>query len=64
MIHGINWVKLSKWAEMSGDTADAVKSRRKAGKWLDGAECKVVDGNLWINLSAAEKWVESWGMRK
>lgn len=60
MNHAINWVKVEKWCEISGDTVDAVQSRRKAGKWLDGRQCKIVDGRLWINLTAAEEWIEKW----
>lgn len=37
MNHAITWVKLQKYAEISGDSCDAVHARRKAGKWLDGA---------------------------
>lgn len=54
----LNWVKLGRYIELSGDTADAVQSRHKTGKWLDGRECKVVDGRLWINLRAVEAWIE------
>lgn len=64
MNHSISWVKLSKYVELTGDSADAVHARRKAGKWLDGNECKIVDGNLWINLTASERWVQSWGTRQ
>lgn len=56
----LNWVKLGRYVELSGDTADSVQSRRKAGKWLDGRECKVVDGRLWIDLRAVETWVDGW----
>jgi hypothetical protein len=59
----IAWVKLAKYVEMTGDSADAVRGRRKLGKWLDGNECKIVDGNLWINLHAVEQWIENWGRR-
>lgn len=61
MDHPVNWVKLKKYVDMTGDTAASVHSRRRAGKWLDGVQCKVVDDMLWINLPAAEKWVETWG---
>jgi hypothetical protein len=56
----LEWVKLDRYVELSGDTVDAVQSRRKAGKWLDGEQCKVVDGRLWINLPAVEEWIEKW----
>lgn len=60
MNHHISWVKVEKYAEITGDSVDAVMSRRKAGKWLDGNQCKIVDGRLWVSLPAAEKWVETW----
>lgn len=60
MNYPITWVKLEKYAEITGDTVDAVMSRRKAGKWLDGIQCKIVDGRVWVNLEQAEKWVELW----
>lgn len=56
----MTWVKLDKYLELTGDTLDAVHSRRKAGKWLDGHQCKLVDGRLWINLPAVHGWVEKW----
>lgn len=56
----MTWVKLDRYVELSGDTVDAVQARRKAGKWLDGDQCKMVDGRLWINLPAVEEWVEKW----
>lgn len=61
MSYPISWVKLEKYAEITGDSVDAVAARRKTGKWLDGKECKMVDGRLWINLPAVERWVEQWG---
>jgi hypothetical protein len=54
------WVKLERYTEISGDTVDAVQARRKAGKWLNGKECKLVDGRLWINLPAVGQWIERW----
>lgn len=63
MNHAIDWVKVEKYTEMTGDSVDAVQARRKAGKWLDGKQCKIVDGRLWINLPAAEEWVEKWDQK-
>lgn len=59
----LHWVKLDRYVELSGDTVDAVQSRRKAGKWLDGVQCKNVDGRLWINLPAVDKWIEKWDQK-
>lgn len=59
-VYALKWVKLGRYVEISGDSVDAVAARRKLGKWLDGRECKLVDGRLWINLVAVEQWVEDW----
>lgn len=56
----MEWVKLDRYIELSGDTMDAVQARRKTGKWLDGDQCKMVDGRLWISLPAVQEWVEQW----
>jgi hypothetical protein len=56
----MKWVKLERYAEISGDTVDAVQARRRAGKWLNGRECKLIDGRIWINLPAVEQWIEKW----
>lgn len=55
----MKWVKLQKYCNLSGDTANAVHARRKKGIWLDGVHCQVRNKNLWINLEAVEKWVEN-----
>lgn len=60
MNHFMQWVKLEKYADISGDSVDSVKARLKTGKWMHGNQCKVVDGRIWVNLSAAEQWVEKW----
>lgn len=55
----MNWVKLKRYCEISGDTSNAVHAKRKRGMWLDGVQCKVgPDGNIWINLVEVERWVE------
>lgn len=64
MTYPMAWVKLEKYVEMTADSVDAVMARRKAGKWLDGDQCKMVDGRLWVNLPAVEKWAESWEQQK
>lgn len=56
----VTWVKLEKYVEITGDSMDSVQSRRHAGKWVDGVQCKIVSGRLWINLVAAQRWVEEW----
>lgn len=56
----MKWVKLKKYCNDSGDTANAVHAKRKKGVWLDGIQCKMgPDGNIWINLIEVERWVEN-----
>jgi hypothetical protein len=64
MLYANEWVKLPKYCEISGDTADAVHGRRRLGKWSDGDQCKVVDGSLWVNLKNVNKWVDECGTTK
>ncbi|RQO68215.1 excisionase [Aquitalea sp. FJL05] len=54
----MKWLKLEKYCAVSGDTKDAIYNRRRNGIWLDGRECKVVQGNIWVNTEAVEKWIE------
>lgn len=63
MGYPIRWVKLEKYVELTGDSVDAVMGRRKLGKWLDGNQCKIVDGRVWVDLRAAQRWVEEWDAR-
>lgn len=56
----LTWVKLERYVELSGDSVDSVQSRRRIGKWIDGKQCKIVDGRLWVNIPAVEEWVEKW----
>lgn len=56
----MDWVKLDRYLEITGDTMDAVSARRKTGKWLESRECKTVDGRVWVNLRAVEEWVAKW----
>lgn len=59
----LTWVKLDRYVELSGDSMDSVQARRRLGKWIDGKQCKIVDGRLWINIPAVEEWIESWSTR-
>jgi hypothetical protein len=41
------WVKLNRYGEISGDTPEAIRAKRKKGVWLDGLQCKVgPDGTM------------------
>jgi hypothetical protein len=54
----IRWVQLERYCELTGDSPMAVHKRRQVGKWLDGVHCRVRDRRVWVNLEAAQKWVE------
>ena len=55
----IEWVKLAKYCELTGETRDSVMKKRSSGMFIDGVHCKIApDGNIWINLAEVEKWVE------
>lgn len=54
----MKWIKLEKYCEISGETKNAVHGRRRSGVWVDGRECKVVLGSLWVNTEAVEQWIE------
>ena len=52
------WVKLKHYCALTGETSDGVHSKRRAGHFIDGVHTKIADdGNLWVNLEAAQKWV-------
>lgn len=54
----IRWVQLERYCELTGESKNAVHQRRQAGKWVDGIHCRVRDRRVWVNLEAAQKWVE------
>lgn len=56
----LKWVKLKHYCALSGDSVDAVHARRRRGQWLNDVQCRIApDGNLWVNLSEVEQWVEN-----
>jgi len=44
---------------MTGETPEAVRTRRLKGIWLDGKHTQVRDRRIWVNLEAAQRWVET-----
>ena len=56
----LNWVRLNRYCEMSGDTPDAVNCRLRNGHWIRGVHTKVPEGSasIWVNLKAVEDWAE------
>lgn len=55
----LRWVRLAVYCQISGDSADAVHSRRRKRQWTDGVQCRVgPDGNLWVNPEEVNRWIE------
>jgi hypothetical protein len=53
------YVRIRKFALMSGYTEQAVRSKIKDGKWIDGREYRrAPDGSLLVDLVEFQKWVE------
>lgn len=51
-------VTIEKFAELSGYTPDATRSKIKRGDWLEGVVwVKAPDGRILIDLEGYEKWV-------
>ena len=51
-------VKLHKYCSDTGDTAEAVHTRRKRGEWIDGKHCHLVAGRrLWIDIAEVNAWI-------
>jgi len=56
----MSWVKLSQYCRLSGDTPEAVYTKRRRGIWLEGREAKIAgDGSLWVSLDAVNEWVKT-----
>ena len=53
----IRHVTIKKFAELSGYSEDAIRSKIKRGVWLEGAVfIKAPDGRNLIDLEGYEKW--------
>jgi hypothetical protein len=54
----LEWVRASKYYELSGETKDSVTYKRTSGKWVEGVHWRIApDGMVWVNLVEVEKWV-------
>lgn len=53
-------VKLNHYCKLTGDTPQAVHSRRKRGEWIDGKHCFLRDGRrLWVDIEQVNEWVRN-----
>ena len=51
------WVLAEKFEELTGVTCEAIRMRRKRGIWLDGKHTKVVLRRIYVNIKAADQWI-------
>lgn len=56
----LRWVRLNRYLELSGETADAVQGRLRTGTWLRDIHARLPHGSkeLWVNLPAVDDWAE------
>lgn len=55
----LNWVKLKKYYELSGDTQNSFHHKKSKGLWREGKEFrKAADGVIWVNLNAVNEFAE------
>jgi len=54
----IEWIPVSKYCELTGETADAVDKRIRSGYWLRDIHVRQPEGSsrLWINIEAVNQW--------
>ena len=55
----LKWLTIRKFSTETGYTEDAIRSKIKAGVWLEGAIWrKAPDGRILMNTVGYEQWVE------
>lgn len=56
--HPIDWVRIEKYCDMTGETKNSVKVKRNAGLWAEGVHYRTAgDGVYWYNLKEINKWL-------
>ena len=59
MSTGITYVRVSRFAELTGYTEKAARRKMEEGVWTEGKHFRrAPDGSVLINLREYEKWVE------
>ncbi|WP_226449843.1 excisionase [Acidovorax radicis] len=51
------WVLASKFQDMTGITKETVKQRKKSGVWKEGQQVAVIARRLYVNIKAADQWI-------
>lgn len=59
-MNGLKWVKVQKYCELSGDTLEGVRAKRRRRIWIEGVHwSRPADGVFYINVEEVSKWVEN-----
>jgi len=59
LVMPINWVRLAKYCELTGELKGTVINRMKTGGWAKGIHYTIgPDRRRWVNLEKAQEWVE------
>lgn len=54
----IDWVRIEKYCELTGETEQSVKNKRNSGLWAEGVQYrKAGDGRYWYNWKEINKWL-------
>jgi hypothetical protein len=55
----VRYVRINRFAELTGYTEKAVYEKIRVGVWIEGVHYrKAPDGHILIDLEAIERWVE------
>ncbi|WP_426391922.1 hypothetical protein [Variovorax sp. R-27] len=54
----MEWIPMSRYCELFGETADAVDKRVRSGHWLRDVHVRHPDGSKqsWVNVRAVNDW--------
>ncbi|WP_017761050.1 hypothetical protein [Pseudacidovorax intermedius] len=54
----MEWMPLSRYCELYGETPDAVDKRVRSGHWLRDVHVRLPAGSkqLWVNVDAVNDW--------
>lgn len=55
----MRYVRIQKFAELTGNTEQAVQTKIARGTWVEGHEYRrAPDGNIYVDVEGYERWVE------
>lgn len=53
----LQWIRLEKWNELTGDPVDSVRSRIKKGEWLADYHYTKRERRILVNYERAQEWL-------